>query len=78
MLKMVENLKKNRMAFNNTRGIVKDAAKNYSYDYIIWNRHDKKVLMDNADRFIRHECFNDGVYEHPVEIDNGVVIKRGE
>lgn len=51
---------------------------NYNYDYIIWNRHDKKVLMNNADRFIRYECFNDGVYEHPVEIDNGVVIKLGE
>ena len=34
MLKMVENLKKNRMTFNNTRSIVKDAAKNYSYDYM--------------------------------------------
>ena len=51
---------------------------NYNYDYIIWNRHDKKVLMNNADRFIRYECFNDGIYEHPVEIDNGIVIKLGE
>ena len=51
---------------------------NYNYDYIIWNRHDKKVLMNNADRFIRYECFNDGTYKYPIEIDNGVTIELGE
>ena len=51
---------------------------NYNYDDIIWNRHDKKVLMDNADRFIRYECFNAGPYKYPIEIDNGVTIKLGE
>ena len=51
---------------------------NYNYDYIIWNRHDKKVLMNNADRFIRYECFNDGTCKYPIEIDNGVTIKSGE